>query len=292
MTRSGCAALITALRATNVPLRSEVIMPAICCPSVLFAIQLSGYKVVLADVELDTFNMNRAQLDSCITPNTRAVVAVHGFGRYCEIDVLAEFSKEKQLILIEDACLAQGGSYLEMPLGSFGDVSIVSFGYDKPVDCNYGGALLTNDDAIYQAANRFVSENLFFSYNPRPECDSKILSKLERLDEAVQQRLQNIRIFETEINQDFILKPAEGHDIVYWRYPCLVDGDRDKLVERANSCGLIFTTHYKNLAGLTTGVNLPNADYIASHIFNLFVRPETPQHQIEDSIDFLNSYVP
>ena len=83
-TKSGSAALIIALKAGNLPEGSDVIMPSVCCPAVLFAIQFAGYHPVLADVSLDDLCMNVEQIENSLTENTRAIVAVHSFGHYCK----------------------------------------------------------------------------------------------------------------------------------------------------------------------------------------------------------------
>ncbi|MEX6631854.1 DegT/DnrJ/EryC1/StrS family aminotransferase, partial [Providencia rettgeri] len=80
------------------------------------------------------------------------IVAVHGYGHYCKIDDIVAFAKRRHLVVIEDACLAYGGTYKNKPLGSYGDFSILSFGYDKPINNQYGGAVLTNNSDYYQRA--------------------------------------------------------------------------------------------------------------------------------------------
>jgi perosamine synthetase len=292
MTSSGSAALITALKATRVPRGSEVMMPAICCPSVLTAIQFAGYKVVLLDIKLETLNTDLEIINEQMTERTSAIVAVHSFGRYCEIDLIAEFAKKNGLVLIEDACLALGGKYLGNALGSFGDVSILSFGYDKPIEINYGGALLTNNKNIFNTASEFITQNPFFGFNESTNDVSQILRKIDALDAAVECRLKNIQLLETAINNEYLLKLKYAPDIVYWRYPLLVKSDRGKFMKAAVTHGLLFTNHYLNLANFMTGLNLVNSNYVGSHIINIFVRPGTPLNQIKKSITFINNYKP
>jgi len=290
MTSSGSSALITALLASKVPKGSDVIMPAICCPAVLFAIQLAGFTPVLADVSLDDYSMNVPQVKSAITENTTAIIAVHSYGHYCQIDELEIYAKHNNLILIEDACLAMGGTYKGKPLGSFGDISIISFGYDKTINCNYGGLLTTNNHSYYSNALNTINNNEFFAFTPSESQINELDIKLSQLVSSISKRQENTRTCHTLLQNENIIKLPYNDDITYWRYPLLIKNNRDELVKKAQSQGITITTHYKSLAQLTTGVYLENSHYISEHIVNIFIRPETPQNQLLNIINFINEH--
>ena len=289
-TKSGSAALIIALKAVNLPEGSDVIMPSVCCPAVLFAIQFAGYHPVLADVSLDDLCMNVEQIENSLTENTRAIVAVHSFGHYCKIAEIEEFAKEKNIFLIEDACLTLKGQSDNRSLGNFGNVSIFSFGYDKIIDSNGGGVLVTNDRKIIKVANEFVRKNLFFRLNKSDSQMNQLLNKFAQLNKDLKKRKENIMLYEQNLNNDKIKKLHYKDDIIYWRYPALFLGDRDQLLEDAKKEGLIIPKHYKGLHQLMTGVELKNSEYVTSKIINTFVRPEISFSQINDTISFLNGY--
>jgi len=288
LTSSGSAALILALRASGVPRGASVLMPAICCPAVLFAIQLAGYRCVLADTAPGGFNSEVEQFAEALTPDTRAIVGVHAYGIPLEIDRLEQFAMAHGLLLIEDACLALGGAYRGRPLGSFGDISIVSFGYDKPVPCEYGGALLTERADWRAEAERMIAENRFFAYESDPARDGRLIDGLQRLPEMAQERQENARLIESRLAGGRAGGRGPEKDIAYWRYPLLVRENRDSLVARARAAGLLLTTHYKSLAGLMTEAACPNAQHVSDHVINIFVRPGTDRRSILDRIEFLN----
>lgn len=290
MTSSGSAALITALLASKIPKGSDVIMPAICCPAVLFAIQLAGFTPVLADVSLDDYCMNVPQVEAVKTENTVAIVAVHSYGHYCKIDELEIYAKQNSLVLIEDACLAMGGTYKGKPLGSFGDISIISFGYDKTINCNYGGLLTTNNHTFYSNALNIINNNEFFAFTPSQSQINELNVKLSQLVSFISKRQKNTKTCHSLLKNKNIKKLPYNDDITYWRYPLLIKNNRDELVKKAQSHGITITTHYKSLAQLSTGVHLENAHYISEHIVNIFIRPETPQSQLLNIINFINEH--
>ena len=290
MTSSGSSALITALIASGIPEGSDVIMPAICCPAVLFAIQLAGFKPVLADVSLDDFCMNVPQVKAAITDNSAAIVAVHSYGHYCKIDQLENFAKHNNLILIEDACLAMGGSYKGKPLGSFGDISIMSFGYDKIINCNYGGLIATNDQNCFSNILNTIQNNAFLAYTPSESQLNELEIKLSQLKAAILKRKENTKTCHDLLSNDNITKLDYSNDITYRRYPLLIKNNRNELIKKAALRDITITTHYKSLTQLSTGIHLKNADYISEHIANIFIRPETPQNQLLDIINFINEH--
>ena len=290
LTSSGSSALIAALQISGLPRGSEILMPSICCPVVLFAIQLAGYKCTLADVSSATFNSELEHYKNAMSARTRAIVAVHGFGKPCAIDEIETFAKANDLLLIEDACLALGGNFQGRALGSFGDISVVSFGYDKPVTINYGGALMTNRDDLSTAARAYLSRNEFMQYTAEPGMTDDLYASLTRLPEYVQERISNVSAIQTTLTSKRITQPDTGENTAFWRYPVVFDGDRDALVAAAREQDLLFTMHYRTLASLMTEAECPNAQFISDHVLNIFVRPNTGRDDIMAKVEFLNSY--
>ena len=291
LTSSGSAALILSLRSANIPFGSEIIMPTICCPAVLSAIQLAGYIPILADISLKNFCMNKNEVEDVMTSNTKAIIAVHGYGHYCDIDELEVFAKEKGLVLIEDACLSMGSTFKGKPTGSFGDISIVSFGYDKIISEHYGGALVTDELSFFEEAENILLSNSIFKFNDHLDHCDNIEKKLRDLDDAISERKNNSRLCHDLLIDDHIKKLPFSEDIVYWRYPALIIKNRNKLVKDALEHEIIITTHYKPLHHFYTGLNFKNAQYLSENIINIFIRPETPKQQILDTINFINMFL-
>jgi len=85
-----------------------------------------------------------------ITKRTKAVIPVHIQGFPCNMDAICEVAKRHNIMILEDACQADGGSYKGRRLGTIGDAGALSFNYFKVISCGEGGALLTNDRAIFE----------------------------------------------------------------------------------------------------------------------------------------------
>ena len=135
--------------------RDEVILQAFTCVVVPNAIRLAGYKPVFVDTEPDSVNMSVADLKSKITPKTRAVMVQHTFGFPDKIDEIKNICEEKNIHLIEDLAHSLSGRFKDRLLGTFGDSAFLSFGSGKVITSGCGGAVITDDDALYTRVKSF-----------------------------------------------------------------------------------------------------------------------------------------
>jgi dTDP-4-amino-4,6-dideoxygalactose transaminase len=130
----------------------EVIIPSFTFVSTANAFALHGAKIVFADIRPDTLNIDEAQLEKLITARTRAVVPVHYAGVGCEMDAIMEIANRRNLMVIEDNAHGLFGKYKDRHLGTFGQMSTLSFHETKNFTCGEGGALLLNDPSYSQRA--------------------------------------------------------------------------------------------------------------------------------------------
>lgn len=283
---SGSFAIFTALKALAFPAGSDIIMPAICCPAVLSAIQLAGHNAVIADVDADSYSMEAANVQAVFTSNCKAVIAVHAYGRPCNMAALSQVCKDKGMALIEDACLAYGNHCSDGPVGSFGDISLISFGYDKPIHCGDGGAIMTNDVKLYDEINTMITANPMLDISATAY--DFVQEKWGELEGYVNIRKDNTDKYLEAISLPWIKTPKAK--LGYWRLPLLVNSNRDDLVHSAAKAGIIITTHYRSLSGLSSHSNTPIAEHIDRSIINAFIRPGTTSHEINSMVNFLNGY--
>ncbi|HYR58583.1 MAG TPA: DegT/DnrJ/EryC1/StrS family aminotransferase [Chthoniobacteraceae bacterium] len=145
----GATAIYLALRALPAK-RGKVVLPSILCPSPASAVLYAGLEPIFCDVSLSDFNMDPGSLERVLAAHDDvvAVMPVHLFGQSAPMREIAEIARHRGLCLIEDAAQAFGGSSRGAKLGSLGDISILSFGHTKIVDVGWGGAALTDDDAL------------------------------------------------------------------------------------------------------------------------------------------------
>ena len=148
LTSSGTAALTTALSALNIGFGDEVIMPSFTFVASFEAVLSVGAIPVLVDID-ETLTLNPEVVRAAITPKTRCVMPVHMCGSMADLDALQAICKEHNLILLEDACQAIGGTYKGKSLGTIGNAGTFSFDFVKTITCGEGGVVMTNNHDIY-----------------------------------------------------------------------------------------------------------------------------------------------
>ncbi len=141
---SGTSALTVALASAGIGAGDEVIMPTFTFVASFESIMMLGAVPVLVDID-DTLTLDPAAVEAAITSKTRCVMPVHMCGSLADLDALQAICNKHNLILLEDACQAIGGTYKGKPLGSYGDLGCFSFDYVKTITCGEGGAVITNN---------------------------------------------------------------------------------------------------------------------------------------------------
>ena len=130
----------------------EVIVPSFTFVSSINAYVLRGARPVFADVRPDTLNLDETQLESLITPRTKAIVLVHYAGVACQLDRIMEIADRHNIAVIEDNAHGLYGKFQGQYLGTFGVFATQSFHETKNFTCGEGGALLINDPAYIERA--------------------------------------------------------------------------------------------------------------------------------------------
>jgi perosamine synthetase len=141
---SGTAALHLALLAVGIGEGDEVIVPAYTFPATANVVELCGARAVLVDVDPETFLVRPELVAEAVTPRTRAVLAVHLFGRPVEWEEL-QSAVPQEVVLVEDAAGALGARYRETPCGALGLLACLSFHPRKIVTTGEGGAVTTDE---------------------------------------------------------------------------------------------------------------------------------------------------
>jgi perosamine synthetase len=132
----------------------EVIVPAYTFPATANAVALCGGRAVIVDVDPDTFNLDVARVAAAVTPQTRAVIPVHLFGRPMPWEEL-QTAVPAEVALVEDAAGALGARYRGLPCGSLGAMGCLSFHPRKIVTTGEGGAVTTSDSDLADAIRRY-----------------------------------------------------------------------------------------------------------------------------------------
>ena len=206
---SGTAAVTVALASAGVGAGDEVIMPTFTFVASFEAIMMLGAIPILVDID-DTLGLNPEAVAQAITPKTKAVMVVQMCGSMANMDGLQAVCTKHNLLLIEDACQAIGGTYKGKPLGSIGHLGCFSFDFVKTITCGEGGAVITNNKDYYLNADHYsdhghdhvgndrgAETHPFIGYNFRiSELHAAVgLAQVKRLPEFLHIQRRNLNIF-------------------------------------------------------------------------------------------------
>jgi dTDP-4-amino-4,6-dideoxygalactose transaminase len=200
---NGTVTLELALSVLQIGPGDEVIIPAISFVSTATAVSRVGAAPVFVDIEEESFNIDPARVREAITPNTKAIIAVHFGGTMCDMTALEQICREHDLHLLEDAAHAQGAEWSGKRAGSFGVAGSFSFQNGKVLSSGEGGMLVTSDADFAEKARsiancgRIAGQSFYDHYrigtNFRLSAfqAAVLLAQFERLPEQIGLRTAN-----------------------------------------------------------------------------------------------------
>jgi len=171
---SGTASIHTALGAIGLTEGDEVIVPPITDIGTVAGVLYQNAIPVFADLDPHTYNLDPGSVEGRITDKTKAVVAVHLAGNPSDMDALSDVAKRRGLYLIEDCAQAWMSYYKGRLTGTIGHMGCFSTNDYKHISTGDGGAVLTDDEALYERAFKFADKN-YDRLNEGPakrECES------------------------------------------------------------------------------------------------------------------------
>ncbi len=237
---NGSVALDAAIVALGIGAGDEVIMPTFTIISCAAAIVRAGAIPVLVDSDPVTWNMDVDQIESLITPRTKAIMAVHIFGLPVDIQPLLALAERYHLKVIEDAAQMHGQTYQGKPCGSFGDISTFSFYPNKHITTGEGGMIATDDPQLaekcrslrnlcFKPEQRFLHDELGWNFRMTNLQAALGVAQLERLDAFVQRKRHMGRYYthllEGVAGIQLPLANTTYADNIYWVYGVVLDDD-------------------------------------------------------------------
>lgn len=190
---SGTFAVELALRALKIGPGDEVIMAAYDYPGNFLNIHAVGAVPALVDVEPDNWNLALENLAQALGLKTRAVIVSHLHGGMVPMPELMSFAREHHLSVIEDAAQAPGAVIGAQKAGTWGDVSIMSFGGSKLLSAGRGGALLTAKTELWQRAKTWQQRGNLLC--PLSELQAAVLlPQIAKLQSRNARRLANVKL--------------------------------------------------------------------------------------------------
>lgn len=149
---NGTAALHLALQGCGLGPGDEVLVPTVTFVACFQAVTATGATPVACDIREDTLYLDVEDAARRITARTRAILPVHYAGSAAGYSEVAGLARQHGLRVIEDAAHAFGSTHQGRLIGSFGDITCFSFDGIKNITCGEGGAIVTSDAAVAQAA--------------------------------------------------------------------------------------------------------------------------------------------
>jgi dTDP-4-amino-4,6-dideoxygalactose transaminase len=146
---NGLDALILSIEALDLPKDSDILVASNTYIATILAIVRAGHHPILVEPELETFNMDPAQLAGAMTKQTRAICVTHLFGKSCRMDAIGAFAQQHGLKLVEDCAQSHGAKLAGQMTGTFGDAGCFSFYPTKNLGAiGDAGAVVTNSDEL------------------------------------------------------------------------------------------------------------------------------------------------
>jgi len=302
---NGTDALHLILRAAGIGPGDEVIVPAFTFVATALGVMLAGATPVMVDVRREDALIDPDQIEKAITPRTKAIMAVHLYGRCADMDGIHKIAKAHGLKVYEDAAQAHGATFHGRPAGSIGDAAGFSFYPGKNLGAyGDGGAITTNDSDLYDrlvllrnwgSKKKYHHEEM--GLNSRLDTlQAGILSvKLDRLSGWNSRRRDHAAHYSKALDQiGAWARPSDtaGRDPVYHLYVVRVP-DRDRVLADLNQRGIGAGIHYPfplHKLGLFKGVipsnlTFPEAEGWARECLSLPIYSELTEEQRSEVID-------
>ncbi|HVF93162.1 MAG TPA: DegT/DnrJ/EryC1/StrS aminotransferase family protein [Sphingomonas sp.] len=267
---NGTLALELALRALQIGVGDEVIVPARSFMATASCVMACGATPVFADVDPVSQGLDACSVAHCLSPRTRAVIVVHLGGYPCAVDDIATLARDVGIALVEDCAQAHGATLHGRPVGSFGDAAAFSFCTDKIISTGgEGGMLVLRDAAVADRAwswkdhgkdrrsvgavhegHGFRWLHGHFGSNYRlTEMQAAIgLCQLDQLDDWIARRRANAAVLLSTLRAQpalRLIEPAPGIGNAYYKFYAFVRPERlrpgwnrDEIIEACNARGV------------------------------------------------------
>ena len=314
---SGTSALHATLLAYGIGAGDEIIVPSFTFIATANAPKFVGAKPVFADIEDAAFGLDPSDVETKITPRTKAIIPIHYGGFPCKIRELQKIADEHGLILIEDAAEAFGARVGDRKVGTFGDSAILSFCQNKIITTGEGGAVVTNNRDLYEKMKLIRSHGRpdtidYFSttdvldyvslgYNFRISTMTAALgiSQLNKIDQIISQRRSDADYYRTglsSISNLLVPNEEEGTYPVYQLFSIRVN-KRDDLMKYLGNKGIMTkiyfppvhkTHYYQNVLKYTC--SLPVTDAVSKEIVSLPFYPGISRQEIDTVIGEIKTF--
>jgi len=228
---SNCTtALHLSLKSIDIGPGDEVICPDLTFIAPANMVVLSGAKLVLVDIDIETMTIDPNLIEEKITKNTKAIIVVHQFGHAAHMDEIMKLARNYNIKIIEDNAESIGAKYKGQLLGTFGEISTYSFFGNKIITSGEGGAILTNNEKIaiksrelrdhgMNHKKKYHHVDLGYNYRMTNMQAAIGLAQIEKLEEILKLREDQMNLYYkrlSNIKDIFLRKFSNWCDPVHW----------------------------------------------------------------------------
>lgn len=307
---TGLDAIFLILKAMGIGPGDEVIVPSNTFIATALAVSYAGATPVLVEPKIDTCTIDPAKIEEKITDKTRAIIAVHLYGRAAEMDEITAIADKYNLKVLEDAAQAHGALYKGRKVGSLGYAAAFSFYPGKNLGAlGDGGAVTTNDAELAEKIRMLGNYGSKIKYHHEYQGNNSRLDemqaaflriKLKNLEKWNKDRNRIADKYLKEINNPFITAPLPCDEEHYnvWHLFVVQSDERDALEQYLNNKGIGTTKHYpipihKQKAyshEMLSKESLPVAEKLASSVLSIPMYYGMTDEEIDYVIETLNSF--
>ena len=307
---SGLDALILAFRLLGIGKGDEVIVCANAYIACVMGVTVNGATPVF--VEPDEYdNMDASAIEAAITPNTKAILAVHLFGQSCDMDAVMDIAHRHNLRVVEDCAQSHGTTWKGKQTGTFGDIGCFSFYPTKGLGAfGDGGCIVTDDEAIAQKCRTLRNYGSQKKYhfeevgmNSRlDELQAGLLNvKLKYLDDFNAERQRIADRYMAEIRTDYLTLPKVRPGVVSsWHQFVIHTPYRDQLKAYLLENGVGSEIHYPIPPHLSEAYqhlgyhegDFPVTEKAAHEVLSLPMFNGVTQEEISRVIEVINAFEP
>lgn len=297
---NGTVAQEAVLRALGIGPGDEVITVSFSFNATASVILQVGARPVFVDVREDDFCIDPDQVESAITPLTRAIMPVHLYGLMADMDPLVEIADRHGLTIIEDAAQAHGASYGGRRAGQFGP-AMFSLYATKNLFTGEGGFATTDDDALaarirlyrnHGMERRYYHDELGTNFKPTDIAAALGLAQLPRLDERTEQRRRNAARLTEGLRGYLTPRAPAGREHVWHQYTLRFPaGSRGAVADGLAERGIGTLSYYPlpihrqpYLQRLLPGAfdqSLPVTERLADEVLSIPVRPNLTDGELD-----------
>lgn len=306
-TSSGTTALHVALLAHGIGPGDEVITSAFTFIASANSILFTGARPVFVDIDPRTYNLDVQQIESVITPRTKAILPVHLYGLACDMDPIMSLAEKHGLAVIEDACQSHGAVYKGKKSGSFG-TGTFSLYPTKNMTSGEGGMITTNDPEIDEKCRvirqhgmrrRYYHDELGFNFRMTDVHAAIGLAQLKKLDTFNVQRQANAKFLSENLKGVVVPYIPEGQAHVFHQYTVrMSDGKRDALRTHLQERGVGSEVYYPvpihqqsfYVADLGYKDSLPKTENAASEVLSLPVHTGLSALDLDTIVAAVNEF--